>query len=330
MYIARQKSGSGWNYTLKSSCVIHNELTCTEIFDLGSDPALFIKYTGTNGFYFDETLENAIGDSGFGDNPDEIEDLLWPWIRKDIRLAVETFRHRSSKREFRRLTTAQKKEIKKQVHWFDKRRAHFLKFGHMAQGLTENMPPALFKHLPGCCRDEIEQRFMQQELKLKSHELKTYVYTVFDLQRFFQSFMAEKMPHVLDQTKVEEFFHRELCRLNKDLFNLTTHPHPYMVRYIIMFYDYLYADSTLLDDFAQSFMNRHRFFKVKPKNPIPVGKALTLFGLTPDRLKTISKEELTRTYRKLARRAHPDTGGSEEEFIELNDAFSQLREQLSH
>lgn len=328
MYIACHKIKSKWNYTLKSSCTIGDELQSITIFDLGQDPSIFIKYTGTNGFYFDERIEQAIIDSGLKPDSDEIEDLLWPWINNDIRYAVETFKHRSSKTGFKRMTSDQKKQIRNQVHWFDKRRAHFLKFGSMAQGSVEKMPPVLFKQLPGCCRDEIEQSFLQQELRLKPHELKSYVYTAFDLQRFFNSFMAKKMPHVLDQKKVETFFHQELCQLNEELFNLTSHPHEYMIRYIIMFYDYLYTDSTLLDDFAKAFMDRRRVFKTKPKNPVPIQKALTLFNITGVQLKTLTKEKLTRMYRKLARTVHPDTGGSEEKFVELNDAFNQLLDNI--
>jgi curved DNA-binding protein CbpA len=37
---------------------------------------------------------------------------------------------------------------------------------------------------------------------------------------------------------------------------------------------------------------------------------------------------LTRIYRKLARRVHPDSGGSDEKFVELNNAFQNLLEKI--
>lgn len=328
MYIAFEKINQRPRYSLRASCTINDRLTHTDIFDLGSDPSVFIHYIGSNGFYFDEALEDAVSASGLSKSTDELEDLLWPWVKRDVRDAVEVFKNRSYKKHIKPLDYYEKQEINRSVHPFDKRRTHYLKFGHMDQGNLESMPPVLFKSLLGCCRDEIEQRFMWQEWRLKPRELKTYVYTAFDLQRFFNSFMAKKMPHVLDIEKVDSYFIKELCRLNQELFNLTSSPHPYLIRYVIMFFDYLYADTTLLDDFAKAFMNRHRVFKTKPKNPVSPNRAMTIFKLTPKELKALNKSKLTRIYRKMARKVHPDTGGSEKEFVELNDAYHQLLEQI--
>ena len=326
MYIAFEKLKGQSHYTLRTSRTINGELTFKEIFDLGNDPSVFIHYVGTHAFYFDEQLEDAVADSEY--SSDELEDLLWPWIKKDVRDAVERFKSRSYKKPVNKLTDKQKQKINKTIHSFDKRRAHFLKCGRMDQGAVENMPPVLFKDFLDWSRDEIEQRFMQQEFALRADELKSYVYTVFDLQRFFQSLLAKKMSHVLDPVKVDTFFIKELCRLNKELFNLSSPPHTYMIRYAIMFFDYDYADTTLLDDFAKAFMNRHRVFKSKPKDPVSVQKALELFSLSQQKFKTITKQKLTRQYRKLARDVHPDTGGSDEKFVELNDAFNQLLEKI--
>jgi hypothetical protein len=328
MYIAFEKLKGIAHYTLRTSLTIKGELTFKEIFDLGNDPSAFIHYAGPNAFYFDEQLEEAVVDTEY--SGDELEDLLWPWIKKEVRDAVEGFKNRSYKKTFHKLTDQQKQKINTTIHSFDKRRAHFLKFGTMDQGSVENMPPALFKIFLDCSRDEIEQWFMQQEFTLNGHDLKSYVYTVFDLQHFFQSFLAKKMPHALDPVKVDTFFIKELCRLNKELFNLSTALHTYMIRYAIMFFDYGYADTTLLDDFAKAFMNGQRVFKSKPKNPISVQKALELFSLSPQKFKTTTKQKLTRIYRKLARRVHPDTGGSDEKFVELNDAFNQLKEKIKN
>ena len=324
MYIAFQKFKNQSNYRLRESCTIDEQLTFREIFDLGPDPSVYIKYAGGNAFYFDEILEEAIVASGNIFDSDELEDLLWPWIRIDIRQAIETFKGRSSTKKYKKLDIAQKQKIEQTIHPFDKRRTHFLKFSNMDQGPLENMPAVLFKDLLDQSRDEIEQHFLQQESILKAHEVKSYVYTVFDLQRFFQSFMAKKMPHVLDQDRVDDFFLKELCRLNKEIFNASSHPHGYMIRYIIMFFDHVYADTTLLNDFSNAFMNQHRIFKPKPKNPVSIQEALALFKLNKQTLNTMSEKQLTRIYRKLARTVHPDTGGSDKDFVELNDAFHTL------
>ncbi len=326
MYIAVEKVKNVPRYTLRTSCTINGRLTFKDLYDLGSDPGGFIKYAGHNAFYFDEAIEEALDKYSPDWDTDELEDLFWPWIRKDIRHAVETFKNRSSKKPS--LTLKQKETIDLKIHSFDKRRAHFLKFGSMDQGPVEKMPAVLFKDLLNCSRDEIEQHFLRQESALKAHELKSYVYTVFDLQRFFHSFMAKKMPQAMDQEKADEYFIKELCRLNKQFFKISSTLHIYMIRYAVMFFDYIYADSTLLDDFVHSFMNRHRSHAPKPKNPVSANNALNIFQLTRNDLKTLTKRKLTRIYRKLARQVHPDTGGSDEKFVELNDAFNTLLEKI--
>ena len=52
---------------------------------------------------------------------------------------------------------------------------------------------------------------------LRSFELKTYVYVIFDLQRFFTEMIAKKMPQGLDQNRIDEHFLEEICRLDQDI-----------------------------------------------------------------------------------------------------------------
>jgi hypothetical protein len=193
MYLAYHKLKNRPCYTLRESCYIDGQLTFKDLFDLGPDPAVFIKYAGGTAFYFDDAIEDTITRSGSTCDTDDLEDLFWPWIRPDIRVAIETFKSRSSKKITKKLDDAQEKQINQMIHSFDKRRALFLKFGRMDQGALENMPHILFKNFLDCSRDEIEQYFLKQEFILKVHELKTYVYTVFNLQQLFESFMAKKM-----------------------------------------------------------------------------------------------------------------------------------------
>jgi hypothetical protein len=326
MYIAFKKISGQPQYFLRESCIIEGRLTFRDIYSLGKNPSLFIKYVGGNAFYFDETIEEAILQSNATYDSDELEDLFWPWIKPDIKRAIDTFRSRSNrKKDGPDLIT---KQILSHTHNFDKRRLHYLKFASMDQGPVEQMPLVLFKVLAHKSRDEIEQYFFRQEFSLGVHELKSYVYTVFNLQSFFSSFMAKTMPHVLDQEKVDLYFLEKICMLNKKLFGSTSPLEDYMIRYAIMFFDHAYADTTLLDDFAKSFMNRHRVFKPRPQKTIPADKALKIFNLNKKKLKTMTKKSLTKLYRRLARKVHPDTGGSHEKFVELNDAYETLLEEI--
>ena len=324
MYIARIKNKGRLIYILRESCTIEDQLTHRDLFDMGSDPTAFIKYAGGNAFYFDEILEESITEAGAVYDADDLEDLFWPWIKPDIRRAVETFRNRSAKSNCKKLTAGEKDRIADRVHFFDKRRTHYLKFGNMDQGPVESMSAVLFKDLVHQSRDEIEQRFIRQEFSLNAHELKTYVYTVFDIQRFFPGFIARKMPHALDREKVDACFLEELCRINTSLFNKSDDLDAHMIRYPVMFFDHHYADTTLLDDFASAFMNRHRFNPPPPQKSMATDKACNIFKITKTDLKTMTKEALTKQYRKLARQVHPDTGGSDDKFVELNNAYQGL------
>ena len=328
MYMAYEKKKGQPQFFLRESLTINNELTFRNLYDLGPDPSAVILYPGGNAFYFDEKMEDALSASGAEYDSDTLEEIFRPWLRPDIRQAVDTFMNRSCRSTKRKLTEIQKKEILRTVPGFDKRRAHYLRFGNMDQGPVENMPAVLFQDHIHKSRDEIEQQFFRQESFLKARELKSYVYVVFDLQRFFSGMLAKKMPHAMDQEKVDEYFLTEICRINKALFNRDKELDDHMIRYMIMFFDHSYADTTLLDDLAKEFMNRHRSFTPRPIKSVTTGNACRLFHITREELKTMTRKHLTRLYRKLARQVHPDTGGSHEKFVELNNAYETLMEKV--
>lgn len=328
MYIAIENNNGPARYFLRESCIIEEKLTFRTLFDLGPDPSVYIIYAGGNAFYFDEAMEDTLAKGSSAYDSDELENIFWPWIRPDIRRAIDTFRNRSSNRDRKKLSAKEKNQITFHIHSFDKRRTHYLKFANMDQGSVENMPVILFKNLVHQSRDEIEQHFLKQEFAMKTHELKSYVYTVFDLQQFFSGFMAKRMPHALDQEKVDTYFLEELCRLNDELFHTSMWLDDYLVRYLIMFFDHQYANTTLLDDFAKNFMFRNRSFKPRRQNSISIQTACKIFNITPEIFKQMTSKELIRRYRELAHKVHPDTGGTHEQFVELNTAYESLSEKI--
>jgi hypothetical protein len=328
MYMAFIKTCKKSTYLLRESVPAGKRLTHHTLFDLGPSPGAWIDYPGRNAWYVDPKLEDIVAKASRNFDPDALEEIFWPWVRRDIRQAVEAFRNRSNATGNKRLTETQKKNISRLTHAFDKRRTHFLKFGNMDQGPLSNMPAVLFKNLQEKSRDELEQRFMMKEKKLKAQDLKSYVYTIFDLQSFFQGFMAKQMPHALDQNKVDTFFLKEICRINKNLFNLSSHLHDYMVRYLIMFFDNEYADSVLLEEMERAFRFRRRFSQQSPPKAFSTRKARALFKIDKEAFKRMNKRALTRIYRKLARKHHPDRGGSHDQFVEINDAYQILLEKI--
>lgn len=56
--------------------------------------------------------------------------------------------------------------------------------------------------------------------------------------------------------------------------------------------------------------------------------ALKIFGLNFDQLQKLSRSELRKIYLQLAQTAHPDAGGSSEEFIQLQEAYSLLKQEI--
>ncbi|WDP92453.1 MAG: J domain-containing protein [Desulfobacter sp.] len=327
MYLAKIKKGKGFTYMLRESVPVEQGFRHRDICGLGPCPGAWIDYPGGNAWYLSPELESRVAQKAKRFDADEFETLFLPFLRPAVRRATETFDRRTST-GFKRMGKKEKEALARSIHAFDKRRAHYLKFGNMDQGPLINMPPVIFRTLKDKSRDEIEQYFMAQEKCIRPRDLKSYVYTVLDLQRFFQSFMAKQMPHAMDQDKVETYFIEEICLLNKELFDLTSSLHDYLIRYAVMFFDHTYGDTVLLDDMARDFMGRHRIFTPPPRPSVPVSQARTLFGLSRDDLKTMDKQGLTRKFRKLARQHHPDMGGDHEKFVEINEAYQALLEKI--
>lgn len=331
MYMALVKNRGKTTYILRDSVSSGKERRHHDLFDLGPFPGAWINYPGGNAWYVDENLEERVSRACQKFDPDTLEELFWPFVRPDIRQAVAFFRNRPGSPGSSgnpRLTAAEKQEISRLTHAFDKRRTHFLKFGNMDQGPLPNMPAVLFKNLQKKSRDEIEQGFMVQEKTLEPRDLKSYVYTIFDLQSFFQGFLAKQMPHALDQYKVETFFLKEICRINRHLFGLSSHLHAYMVRYLIMFFDNNYAHTLLLDEMERAFRFRHRSFNPPSPKSFSARRARSIFKITREEFKTLNKRGLRKIYRKLAREYHPDRGGSHDQFVEINNAYQILVEKL--
>ena len=331
MYLAKVQKNGQTTYILRESVKQGKQMVARDIFDIGPSPGAWIDYPGGNAWYLNPDLESKISSLADTFDSEQFESLFLPFLRPEVRRATQTFRQRSFK-QYTPMNRAQKEAIARQVHAFDKRRAHFLKFGNMDQGPMVHMPAVIFRQLHNKSRDEIEQLFMDQERVLKKKDLKSYVYTALNLHRFFKGFMAKQMPHALDQDKVEAFFIQELCMLNKELFELTSHLHEYLIRYAVMFFDHTYGDSVLLDDMVKDFQFRQRNQWFKPPGAtrqLRLSQALKIFNLTAKALESMDKKDLTREFRHLARQHHPDRGGSHDRFVELNNAYQALLEKVS-
>ncbi len=330
MYLARRTINGKPRYFIAESYRNGRELASRDLVDLGPDPEDFIVYPGGNAYYIHEVVSEKLLDRGVDPDLDELDRIFLPFIRPDIRRIIDPLRERArAMNPAARLSPAQVDELDGQLHIFDKRRVHFLRFGQMEQGNVGRLPPALLRRFYRKSRDEIEQDFMTMEHILKEREIKIYVYVIFDLQRFFTRHFARSAPQLLEQEEVDRRFVDEICRLNLVLFpgqrRRGARLHEYMQRYLCMYFDHEYAGTSLMEDYLREFMDRHRaHFQPAAGRTVSDEKAQRVFGVSRQALRAMSRRDIIRRYRRLARRHHPDHGGSHEKFVELNEVFQSL------
>ena len=330
MYLSRKRIKGKIHYFIRESYSDGQCLLSRDLFDLGANPARYIVYPGGNAYYIDEEVEDRLRSFGMEPAHDELDDIFWRFLDPEIRLAIEPFRGRGKAWQRVVISQAEEEKLRTQVHPFDKRRIHYLKFGNVDQGRIERMPHKLFRVLLEKSRDEIEQHFMEMEISLDSSDLKTYVYVIFDLKRFFTQMTAKIMPQGLDQDKVDEHFLNEICRLNSDRFfwagmNLEGKLHEYLIRYIVMYFDNPYGADSFLDDYIRNFVNSRRFYRAPAKkSTINRNEASTIFGIKKDAINKMTRRGLTRLYRRMAQKLHPDKGGDHDKFIKLTEAYQEL------
>lgn len=330
MYLAEHTIKGRKKYVIRIS-QYNPEVNCwqsRDLFDLGRSPGEFIEYPGGNAFYIKESVCEQLCDQGIVYDSYELEELFWPFIRRDIRQKIEPFHSRG----LRKSTTAVKKKPSGagKVQVFDKRRLYYLRCGVVDQRRIGHLPLRYFKALLNKSRDEIEQHILQLEKSLNPREYKQYVYVIFDLQRYFRSSSARSIPQALDQDELDRYFIKDVCRLhNEDYFwaGLVKGDelHEYLVRYVLMFFDYEFDGGSAWDEYLQNFINSRRFYRPPPtKSTITITEIVEIFGIPEEKLKTLNKNDLTKLFRQKAHELHPDKGGEHDAFVRLSKAYKQL------
>ncbi|MBI5557080.1 MAG: hypothetical protein HY885_05535 [Deltaproteobacteria bacterium] len=332
LYLAREIKDTRMHYSLRQTyrdeaggLLLHRE-----IFALGDSPQQFIIYLGDHGYGLDDALTEAISPYIAGDGAEMAEKLLWPFVRKEVRAKLEPFMNRGGRPAITKVTAEEQAAIDREIHLFDRRRLHFLWYGAIDQSGLYRMPAKLCRKLLGKSRDEKEQYFIEREQVFHADQVKEYLFTIFDLQRHFSQSYARIMPQGLDQDELDGFMVEELCRLNEDKefwlgMDKAAGLRPYLIRYLIMFFDYDFSASQALDDYIRQFLNSHRQFRFPQKNkPMDMNKASEIFGEPAESLAKMNDRELTRLYRRRAKELHPDTGGEHDKFVRLKEAFEAL------
>ncbi len=330
MYLAQKKIKGTTFYFLRESYPDGDNFLSRDLIDLGPDPGRFIIYPGGNSFYLDEIIENRISELGKRADPDELEDIFWRFLHPQIKRALEPFRSREKRHQASRRKNRLPEDPDARVHIFDKRRAHFLRVGRTDQRNIARLPQKMFRMLLNKSRDEIEQMFMDMERELAVREYKTYAYVIFNLQDYFYESFAGRNPEMLNQDRVDEQFIKQVCRLNLDRYFWAGTPagdrlNEYLLRYVLMFFDYDYASSSLMDEYLRRFINNRRDYRPPLRNRNSTLKAAsTIFGQSKEALQAMNRKELTRQYRQKAQKLHPDKGGDHDRFVKLSEAYHEL------
>ncbi len=332
IYLAREIIAASPDYSIRQSYYdsetgtpIHHDL-----FHLGKNPADFIVPVNECGYYVREDLIQAVEPFVEGDPEKILEELLRPFASREIRHNLDKFGGRGGQIRSPDLTEEEREAIASEIHIFDRRRLHYLWYGTVDQGRLFQMPPKLCRKLLGMSRDQKEQYFLIRERDLKFREIKEYLYTVFNLQQHFSESIARTMPQGLDREKMDEYFLRELCSLREDHsfwqgMGITTELPSYLVRYLVNYFDYDFGPSSTLNDYIRQFIDSRRQHRYPDsKSRMKVSEASTIFSENHEKMKNMSKSELTRLFRRKAKKMHPDAGGRHEDFLKLVEAYERL------
>ncbi len=330
MYLATKTIAGKIHYFLRQSYKKNHSWHFREIFAFGTRPGEFIIYGGGNSFYLDEELLRKAGKFVDHDPENELEYLLWPFVDPEIRYKLAPFYKPERKFNTAKITAAEAAAMQNEIHDFDRRRLHYLRYGSITQGDLKKMRPKMLRVMLEKSRDEREQYFLSQEQVLEPEELKEYVYAIFDLKRYFSELIAHSMPEGLEQQRLDKYMINDLCRLNRDksfwagmaAFNGL---HEYLQRYVIMFFDYDYRSSPFSREAFRRFGRHWSGNRAAGRDrPVSRQEAGAIFAVSPTKLQNMSRQELTRLYRQKAKEMHPDKGGNHDSFVKLTAAYNEL------
>jgi len=335
MYLKQQYIRNTRHYILCESYWDGECWKSRQLMDLGPDPETHIVYPGGNSFYVEESIEDRLREKGAAVSSDEIEDLFMPFIDPEIRRIVERFQ-RPTKKGDRRHRLGRDALMKKQkgLHPFDKRRLHYLRCGRVDIGNLDVRPWKFFNVLLDKSRDEVEHILEGMEKELPPHEIRDYIYTALHMQGHFSHLMTRHHPAFLNSEKLDRYLIEDLCRLNRDpafFKGVAGHDpenlHPYLIRYLILYFDNLFGPQSAWSETAEDFIWKHRFYRPPPargRTPVPEKEACRCLGISPEYFKKMNRKALTRWYRRRAKETHPDRGGDEGSFIRITEAYEQL------
>lgn len=331
MYLAAHRTATGTTYQIRQSYQdsATGWLNHRLIFDLGPKPADHMEIMADVAVFFSGELENTVSRYTDQDTGPLLEQLLWQFLPHPIRQHLSRF-HRTERYVPGPVTGKEKEKIEQQIHIFDRRRLYYLHYRAIDQSRLYTLRDRALRPFLDQCRDEREYCMSEREKALTPGEYRNYIFAIFNLQRFFNQSFATFLPEALPEDEVADRFVESLCDLNQtpsfwsgETFSSMLHPH--LVRYLVMFFDFAPAGRSFEAEYVRRFMNNHRTFRWPKRNPTVSEERISeIFGRSHTELKKMKRKELSRLYRKIAKKLHPDQGGDQASFVELTEVYSTL------
>lgn len=325
IYLKRIRQRGAYRYIIRETYSDHGILKSRDLMDLGPDPASYIEYFDRHSFAFQSVIEENLQKKGVRFRTDEIEHILRPFLKPEIRRIIETFdRSRHSRRQVScnlgELAPGQRK-----VHMFDARRLYYLRFGRTDSGEL-GLRHWKFLNIFLCrSRDEIESDIDRMEPALPAGEYAAYVYASLGIPLLVPHHLRD-YPSAIDRENLDGLVLQELCRINSDEeFFLGVERendtlHPYLSKYAWFYFDSQFQSQTWFEGFRS-----HVGFN-KAASALPVQTAFEIFEISAGQFSRMSGKELTRLFRLKAKKMHPDKGGEHENFLRLSEAYDHLME----
>jgi len=331
MYLAHLHTGSRVSYQIRQSFQPAAGIFRYRIvYDLGEDPTSFIEPFTDHIVLFNEDLLQAVEHHTNREGNAILEQLLYRFLPEEMQRRIDLFPPRSAGQTTSALCKNEK-NIPGHIHLFDRKRLYYLRYGAVDQSRLSRLHEKCCVPLLDMSRDQREYFFAAEELVLSPGDYQQYIFAIFDIQKHFHQSFAPWFPEALAKDEIVEHFLEAICRLNRDKAfwigeSINAHLHHHLVRYLIMFFDFSPDHRSFTHEFAESFMRDHRQFKWPGKNPPQTPEKISKIFSTPyNTLKTLSKEQLNKLYRKKAMKLHPDKGGDHDLFVELTEIYQHLR-----
>ncbi len=295
--------------------------------DLGPDIFAHINYAGTHVFWINPEIEETLREMGVQFVSEDLEEVFKPFLRPDIRKIIERFEPvRRSPGQIGR-TVDELAPAHRKVHLFDARRLYFLRLGRIDWGELGAKHWKFLNKLLCKSRDEIEVLIDGMERQLRPREYATYVYASLGIALLLPRALRDH-PGGLSLEKMDRFVIEALCRINSDeVFFLGVARqnsgglHPYLIKYAWLYFDFPFQAQIR----AEGSPFEREFRRPPVSRPsMSVQAACKVFGITEEQLSQMSRDEITRLFRRKAKNIHPDGGGDHESFLALSKAYGLL------